>query len=81
MLISIDIESHRLNQVLLNDVREHEFLIDAKKLEIYHFQRAEVTDQTKEAIYRTSLSSLTTRGYLGVSKISPNLELQKAASN
>jgi len=77
MLISIDIESHRLNQVLLNDVREHEFLIDRKEIGNISFSKSRSDwDQTKEATYRYIASVVLQRvDTLECLKISPNLEL------
>jgi len=77
MLISIDIESHRLNQVLLNDVREHEFLIDRKEIGNISFSKSRNDwDQTKEAIYRHIASVVSKHvDTLECLKISPNLEL------
>ena len=79
MLISIDIESHRLNQVLLNDVREHEFLIDRKEIGNISFSKSRSDwDQTKEAIYRYIASVVLQQvDTLECLKISPNLELSK----
>ena len=79
MSISIDIESHRLNQVLLKDVREHEFLIDRKEIGNISFSKSRSDwDQTKEAIYRYIASVVLQHvDTLECLKISPNLELSK----
>ena len=79
MLLSIDIESHRFDQVLLNDVREHEFLIARKEIGNVSFSKSRSDwDQTKEAIYRYIASVVLQHvDTLECLKISPNLELSK----
>jgi hypothetical protein len=79
MLLSIDIESHIFNQVLLNDFREHEFLIDRKEIGNISFSKSRGDwDQTKEAIYRYIASVVLQHvDTLECLKISPNLELSK----
>ena len=79
MLLSVDIKSHRLNQLLLNDVREHEFLIDRKEIGNISFSKSRSDwDQTKEAIYRYIASVVLQHvDTLECLKISPNLELSK----
>ena len=77
MMLSVDIKSHRLNQLLLNDISEHEFLIDRKEIGNLSFSKSRNNwDQTKEAIYRYIASVVSQHvDTLECLKISPNLEL------
>jgi len=79
MLLSVDVKSHRLNQLLLNDFREHEFLIDRKEIGNISISKSRNDwDQTKEAIYRYVASVVSQHvDTLECLKISPNLELSK----
>ena len=79
MLLSIDIKSHRFNQLLLNDVREHEFLIDRKEIGNVSFSKSRSDwEQTKEEIYRYIASVFSQHvETLECIKYSPNLELSK----
>jgi len=62
---------------LLNDIREHEFLIDRKEIGNISFSKSRNDwDQTKEAIYRYIASVVSQHvDTLECLKISPNLEL------
>ena len=77
IMLSVDVKSHRLNQLLLNDIREHEFLIDRKEIGNISFSKSRNDwDQTKEAIYRYIASVVSQHvDTLECLKISPNLEL------
>ena len=79
MLLSVDIKSYKLNQLLLNDVREHEFLIDRKEIGNISLSKSRNDwDQTKEAIYRYIASVVSQHvDTLECLKVSPNLELSK----
>ena len=79
IMLSVDIKSHRLNQLLLSDIREHEFLIDRKEIGNISFSKSRNDwDQTKEVIYRYIASVVSQHvDNLDCLKISPNLELSK----
>jgi len=77
MMLSVDVKSHRLNQLLLNDIREHEFLIDRKEVGNISFSKNRSDwDQTKEVIYRHIASVVSQHvDTLECLTVSPNLEL------
>jgi hypothetical protein len=79
MLLSVDIKSHKLNQLLLNDVDKHQFLIDRKEIGNISISKSRSDwDQTKEAIYRYIASVVLQHvDNLECLQISPNLKLSK----
>jgi hypothetical protein len=77
MKLSVDVKSLRLNQLLLNDILDHEFLIDRKEIGNISLSKSRNDwDQTKEAIYDYIISVVSQHAdKMQCLKITPNLVL------